>query len=137
MGDQTPRFGTKAEYARHRGVSQPYISKLAKNGVLVMRGNKVDFRASDIVLDDKPVDEMEQAAAPARMPSRPMPEASPGQAGATFSEARRIEMVFRAKLRRLEFETRQGRLIEADAVRVALHSLQRYHRRFPQQDGDD
>jgi hypothetical protein len=29
-------------------------------------------------------------------------------------------MVFRAKLRRLEFETRQGKLIEADAVRKTV-----------------
>jgi hypothetical protein len=29
-------------------------------------------------------------------------------------------MVFRAKLRRLEFETKQGRLIEADAVRKTI-----------------
>jgi hypothetical protein len=79
----------KAEYARHRGVSQPYISKLAKNGVLVMRGNKVAFRASDMVLDDKPIDNLEPAAAPARMPSRPAPDASPGRAGTTFSEAGR------------------------------------------------
>ena len=35
-------------------------------------------------------------------------------------QARTIEMVFRAKLRRLEFETRQGKLIEAEAVRKAI-----------------
>lgn len=118
---------TKAEYATHRGVSRPYITKLSKNGVLVMRGNKVDVAASDTVLDDKPVDEVESA------PAGPQPVAvggvSPrqqegaGPGGASFGQARTIEMVFRAKLRRLEFETKQGRLIEADAVRkrVAEH----------------
>ena len=56
------------------------------------------------------------------MPSRSASD-SPAQAGATFGEARRIEMVFRAKLRRLEFETKQGKLIEAEAVRrrIAEH----------------
>ena len=127
MGDQSaPRFGSKQEYARHRGVSHQYIGKLAKSGVLVMRGKKVDFRASDMVLDDKPVDDVEPPpVVPARiaqMPSRP-PADPPAQPGATFGEARRIEMVFRAKLRRLEFETKQGRLIEAEAVRrrIAEH----------------
>ncbi len=54
---------TKAEYAAHRGVSRPYITKLSKNGVLVMRGGKVDVVASDAVLDDKPVEEVESAPA--------------------------------------------------------------------------
>ena len=122
MADQqTPRFMTKAEYARHRGVSKPYITKLAQNGVLVMRGGKVDVRATDTVLDDKPVDDVEPppAARPpaSAPPSRSAADTLPQAGGASFGQARTIEMVFRAKLRRLEFETKQGRLIEADAVR--------------------
>jgi hypothetical protein len=120
--ETTPRLMTKAEYARHRGVSKPYITKLAKNGVLVLRGGKVDVHASDTVLDDKPVDDVNTSPAqssPAGPPPRPATE-SLGQAGASFGQARTIEMVFRAKLRRLEFETKQGRLIEAEAVRKTI-----------------
>jgi len=120
--ETTPRLMTKSEYAKHRGVSKPYITKLAKNGVLVLRGDKVDVRASDTVLDDKPVDDVDPPPAPAS-PSGPPPRpvAEPlGQAGASFGQARTIEMVFRAKLRRLEFETKQGRLIEAEAVRKTV-----------------
>jgi len=120
--ETTPRLMTKTEYAKHRGVSKPYITKLAKNGVLVLRGGKVDVRASDTVLDDKPVDEVDPPpaqASPAGPAPRPAAE-SLGQAGASFGQARTIEMVFRAKLRRLEFETKQGRLIEAKAVRKTI-----------------
>jgi hypothetical protein len=120
--ETTPRLMTKTEYAKHRGVSKPYITKLAKNGVLVLRGGKVDVRASDTVLDDKPVDEVDPPpaqASPAGPAPRPAAE-SLGQAGASFGQARTIEMVFRAKLRRLEFETKQGRLIEAEAVRKTI-----------------
>ncbi len=120
--ETTPRLMTKSEYAKHRGVSKPYITKLAKNGVLVMRGGKVDVRATDLVLDDKPVDDVDPPpaqSAPAAPPTRPAGE-SLGQAGASFGQARTIEMVFRAKLRRLEFETKQGRLIEAEAVRKTV-----------------
>jgi hypothetical protein len=53
------------------------------------------------------------------MAARPAGE-SLGQAGASFGQARTIEMVFRAKLRRLEFETKQGRLIEAEAIRKTV-----------------
>jgi hypothetical protein len=120
--ETTPRPMTKTEYAKHRGVSKPYITKLAKNGVLVLRGGKVDVRASDTVLDDKPVDDVDPPpaqASPVGPPPRPAAE-SLGQAGASFGQARTIEMVFRAKLRRLEFETKQGRLIEAEAVRKTI-----------------
>ena len=122
MATETPRLMTKSEYAKHRGVSKPYITKLAKNGVLVLRGDKVDVRASDTVLDDKPVDDVDPPpaqASPVGAPPRPVAE-SLGQAGASFGQARTIEMVFRAKLRRLEFETKQGRLIEAEAVRKTV-----------------
>lgn len=119
-----PVLMTQAEYARHRRVSKPYITKLAKNGVLVMRNGKVDVQASDTVLDDKPVADVDvpPAAPPGAMSSRgDRPATEPlGQAGASFGQARTIEMVFRAKLRRLEFETKQGRLIEAEGVRKRI-----------------
>ena len=117
-----PAVMSQAEYARHRRKSRQYISQLAKAGVLVMRGGKIDVRASDTVLDDKPVDEVDPPpaqASPAGPAPRPAAE-SLGQAGASFGQARTIEMVFRAKLRRLEFETKQGRLIEAVAVRKTI-----------------
>ena len=120
--ETTPRLMTKSEYAKHRGVSKPYITKLAKNGVLVLRGSKVDVRASDTVLDDKPVDDVDPPT-PMQQPVGAAPPLRPvegqGQGGASFGQARTIEMVFRAKLRRLEYETKQGKLIEAEVYRKA------------------
>jgi Terminase large subunit gpA, endonuclease domain len=68
---------TQAEYARHRRKSRQYISQLAKAGVLVMRGGKVDARATDLVLDDKPVEDVEAPA-----PSTPVQTASRSRPGA-------------------------------------------------------
>jgi phage terminase Nu1 subunit (DNA packaging protein) len=111
------RLMSQAEYARHRGKSRQYISKLAKAGVLVMRNGHVDVAASDAVLDDKPVavepNETDRAAQP-----RPAVDASGGQAPTSFAQARLADMVFRAKLRRLEYETKSGKLIPADEVKV-------------------
>jgi hypothetical protein len=119
MGADADRLMTKAEYAKHRGVSRPYISKLAKNGILVMRGGKIDVAATDTVLDDRPVDDVNvPPASGTAAAARPVAEPS-GQSGASFGQARTIEMVFRAKLRRLEFETKQGKLIEAEVYRKA------------------
>jgi hypothetical protein len=123
--ESKPVVMTQAEYARHRRKSRQYISKLAKAGVLVMRGGKIDVRATDTVLDDRPVEDLnERSATPALALSgrvdKPGGDPLPQAGGASFGQARTIEMVFRAKLRRLEFETKQGRLIEAEAVRKTI-----------------
>lgn len=39
------------------------------------------------------------------------------QPPASYAQARLADMVFRAKLRRLEFDTRQGKLVEAAVVK--------------------
>jgi hypothetical protein len=58
-----------------QGVSKPYVTKLAKNGVLVLRGGKADVRASDTVFDDKPVDDVDPPAqAFPSPPTRPAAE---------------------------------------------------------------
>ena len=102
MGDQMkPILMTQAQYAKHRSTSPQYIHKLAKAGILVMRGRLVDVVASDAVLDDKPSEKAETV----------------GQQPASYAQAKLADMIFRAKLRRLEFETKQGRLVEAEFVK--------------------
>jgi hypothetical protein len=98
---ESPILMTQAEYARHRNKSPQYIGKLYKAGILVMRGRLVDVAASDAVLDDKPSEKATMD----------------GQPAVSYAQARLADMVFRAKLRRLEFETRQGKLIEAAIVK--------------------
>ena len=98
---ENPILMTQAEYARHRNKSPQYIGKLYKAGILFMRGRLVDVAASDAVLDDKPSEKTTVDS----------------QAPASYAQARLADMVFRAKLRRLEFETRQGKLIEAAIVK--------------------
>jgi hypothetical protein len=93
---------TQAQYARHRNSSPQYIGKLAKSGVLVMRGRLVDAVASDAVLDDKPAE-------------KTAPEGH--QPPTSYAQAKLADMVFRAKLRRLEFDTRQDKLIETAIVK--------------------
>src|SRR5581483_8050433 len=79
-----------------------------------MRGGKVDVAASDAVLDDKPVpvepDQPVQGARGAGIEST-------GQQPTSYAQARLADMVFRAKLRRLEFESKQGKLVEAEIVK--------------------
>ena len=115
---------SQADYARHRKVNRSHISRLAKRGILVMRGKLVDVAASDAVLDDKPIDQMlpEVPAAHGRL----APEASAGAPPpGNFAQARTAEMVFRARLRKLEFETKSVRFLSADEVKVKWYTLVR------------
>src|SRR5689334_13221603 len=111
---------SQADYARHRNVNRSYISRLAKRGILVMRGKLVDAAASDAVLDDKPADlvltEPSQASQPAR---------ASGESPGSFAQAKTAEMIFRAKLRKLEYETRTGKFISADEVKVKWFQITR------------
>jgi hypothetical protein len=110
------RLMTQAEYARHRGKSRQYISRLAKAGVLVMRGGKVDAAASDAVLDDRPEPVSERVvSAPA--------EVTPS--GATFAQAKTADMVFKAKLRKMEYDQRMGKLVEAELVKQRWSAIYR------------
>jgi len=107
--DVARQLVSQAEYARHRGVSRQYISRLAKAGVLVMRGGKVDVAASDAVLDDRP-EKISEAAT-----------SGPVEAGAqttTYAQAKLADMLFRARLRKLEYETKSGKLIPTDEVKA-------------------
>jgi phage terminase Nu1 subunit (DNA packaging protein) len=98
---------TQAQYAAHRSVSRQYISNLAKRGVLVMRSRLVDVQASDAVLDDKP-----ETAAINQQPS-------------SYAQARLAREVFSAKLKKLEYETKSGKLIPADDVTVKWYAIGR------------
>jgi hypothetical protein len=123
----TPGLATQAEYARHRRVDRSYISRLAKRGILVLRGRLVDVAASDAVLDDKPVDVEPPEPVNAVHSPQPRPQlesTGPLQPG-SFSQAKTIEMVYKAKLRKLDFETRSGKLIPSDEVKVKWFTLAR------------
>ena len=122
MSEARPAM-SQAEYARHRGKSRQYISRLAKAGVLVMRNGKVDVGASDAVLDDRPV-AVEPGDTGQSAQSRAAVDPS-GQQPSNFAQARLAEMVYRAKLRRLDYETRSGKLISADEVKAKWFVLGR------------
>jgi hypothetical protein len=79
-----------------------------------MRGGKVDVAASDAVLDDRPEPVSERvAAAPV--------ETAP--TGTTFAQARTADMVFKARLRKMEYDQRMGKLMETDLFRQRIEAI--------------
>jgi hypothetical protein len=103
---------SQAAYARHRRVNASYVSRLKARGILVMRGGLVDVAASDAVLDDKPVD-VEQVTPTAQQPpaERQQPSAASG-----YATAKTVDMTYRARLRKLEFDKAEGRMLDAEAI---------------------
>jgi hypothetical protein len=91
-----------SEYATHRGVSRPYVSKLHKGGLLTMRGKLVDVRATDAVLDD-------------RVPR-------PGKSGESFAAARTRREAASATLRELEVAIKSHKLTDAEEVKAATEA---------------
>jgi hypothetical protein len=117
---------SQADYARHRNVNRSHISRLAKRGILVMRGKLVDVAASDAVLDDKPVDQvLPEGPAAAQTARGGADSLGGGPQPGNFAQARTAEMVFRARLRKLEFETKSGRFLAADEVKVKWYTVTR------------
>jgi hypothetical protein len=95
---------TASQYARHRSVSRQYVAKMVQAGLLPMKGRLIDVVKADALLDDRP----------------DAGEAAAGGQAERYAEARTIRTVFQAKLARLEFETRQRRLVDADGVRTRI-----------------
>jgi hypothetical protein len=92
-----------------------------------MRGRLVDVVASDAVLDDRPVDVDESPAAPTaghKLAPQPVPAALDGEsqqpAATSFATARTVDMICRARLRKLELDERQKKLVDTTAVRRTI-----------------
>jgi len=132
MKRSPPGLMTMAEYSRHRNVNRSYVTRLVQRGILIMRGKLVDVAASDSALDDRPVDVApEQPAAnppPRRAVEEPAASYPPRQAtdslgvqpAASYAQAKTIDMICRAKLRKLELEARQRKVIDVDVVRAVI-----------------
>ena len=97
--------GTQAAYARHAGLSRPYISKLVKNGrIPIGKDGKIDFAEADA------------ARAEGEDPSVAIGKKSSG----TYTKARAAREAFNAKLAQLEYEGAIKRLLPKASVERAL-----------------
>lgn len=125
---------TFTAYAKHRGVSQPYISQQVAAGVIpLVAGRKIDPDAADAALDA--LRDPSKAGVAARHaaargaknapPEPPAPEVERPLGGAPtgqFHKAKTATEVFRAKTAQLEYERAIGRLIESDTAIRALNA---------------
>jgi len=105
---------TQAEFSRQIGVSKPYIHKLVKKGIIRLRDGKVDTEQARAA--------MKANADPASLlredsPPEVIPAAGSAAGGVDFITARTMREAFRAKLAKLEYEEKSGKLTDAARVR--------------------
>lgn len=137
------KTGTLSEYAAHANVSPAYVTKLKRQGriVLVKQDGRelVNFDATDrLVANTADLARARNGAnaKPEREPSAPAPEEPPagaaalaggggGAAGvdAVFRKAQAQERVFSAKKAELEFKRLSGELLEKAAVERTVFNM--------------
>lgn len=138
---------TKAEYAQRQGWSKAYVSKLAKNGRLVLDADgMVEVEATDKRLRDTADPSKANLAArnererAVRYPERPFPSVSldhleggdfsqptplPGEDIPDFQQSRAFREYFDSRLAESEYYKDRGAHVELAAVKRAAYSTGR------------
>lgn len=111
-------------YARHRGVSPEAVSKAVETGRITVNANgKLDPKKADR--------EWEANTDPSRNAPHSEAEAAspaPGHGLPPYAQSRAIREAYEARLSKLEFEVKSGKLVNADEVRVAAFNIGRMTR---------
>ncbi len=116
---------TRAAYARHRGCSRAYVSKLAQAGRIPMIGDLVDVDAADAALGPPAcrVLPLEPSATSAESrPEQPL-EVGPGDAPPAYAVSRAWREYYAATDARLDCRERSGQLVPADQIEAFLNAI--------------
>ncbi len=105
---------TQAEFARQLEVSKPYIHKLVKKGIIKLRNGKVDTEQALAAMkaNADPANALREES-----PSEVIPAVGNTAGAVDFVTARTMREAFRAKLAKLEYEEKSGKLTDAGKVR--------------------
>lgn len=115
---------TLSEYAAHRGVSRPAISRAVKNGVCPAMLDEMGRKMidSDVADAQWPATKAGNSAGVngrektnTDSENRPAPTASTG--GSTIIQSRTVKEAYAARMAKLDYEERIGKTIEADKVK--------------------
>ena len=105
---------TKTEYARHRDVKQPYISKLIRQGKIPVKENgRINAADADFALDGN------RERVPVRAEAEPSGGFDGGHGG-RLTQAKVGTEIYRARLAQLEYELKVGKLVSVNDVRASM-----------------
>lgn len=136
------RLLTMNAYAKHRGVSHTAVAKAVKSGRISRTANGlIDPEAADRQWADntdpsKPLNSVTGDPRHRRSMDSPSIPTSNQEATSTaqvgglppYSQSRAIREAYEARLRKLEYEVRIGKLISADEVKVIAFNIARLTR---------
>lgn len=116
IGQAAPRMMMKRDYAKHRGCSAPYISKLIRQGRLTPPALDIDSGMINVAEADRMLGDAVEADEPAAQTPRP-------SRSGNLTEARTRDIEAKAELAEMEVARRRGELLRRDAVATAAQSL--------------
>lgn len=111
-----PRLMMKRDYAKHRGCSAPYISKLIRQGRLA--GAALDADSGMIN-----VDEADRMLGEAAEVDHPAESDAQGSKAGSYTAARAREVDAKASMAEMELARRRGDLLHRDAVSSAAQAI--------------
>jgi pyruvate/2-oxoglutarate dehydrogenase complex dihydrolipoamide acyltransferase (E2) component len=110
-------------YAKHRGVSLAAVQKAIKAGrIRTAADGKIDAAQADADWERNTGPRQQPgktASSPASPKSAPPPAAEPMPGGLDYARARAVRENYMARLAKIDFEERSGKLVSRDEVQVA------------------
>ena len=120
---------TQSEFARRNGWTRQYVAKLIKQGRVKLEGGKIDPVAAKRAIDNLAEPSTELWEKPAQKPApgyttttaSPLQSASAapptdGRKAVDYASARTMREAYRAKMARLDYEEREGKLVDAQKM---------------------
>ena len=111
---------TQAEFARQNGWSRQYVNKLVKQGRIKVKGGRIDPVAAK-----KAIEELAEPSTVLRESPTPKGQLVPSSSypvdnrkTVDFASARTMREAFRAKMAKMEYEEKAGKLTDASKVRA-------------------
>ena len=124
-------YMTQTEYAKHRGISQPRVSKMIRDGKLkgclkAISGKKrIDRDLADAALEERldRVYNKPKTPEPTKSEKAKVIAESGIDERQELAESQRQEALYKAALKKLEYETKKRDLLPADEVKKMLADL--------------
>ena len=120
---------TRAAYARHRGCSKAYITKLVNKGIITLdQNNKLNAEEADAQVAQNSDPNYYSEGANAE-PDTGAAAADDGEKkGVTFNTAKTMETVYKARLAKLDYELKSGQVVPLEDVNAMQFTAARVAR---------
>lgn len=134
-------YMTLNKYARHRGISTTAVRKAIREGRITAKKKKrgrgyeymidpdvVDRQWAENTDESKPLNSVSRDPQHRTNPDNPKVPIGDQQIGASYAKARAAREGYQARLVKLEYEEKSGKLVNADEVKVANFNAARIAR---------